>query len=303
MLLIDNSNILNISYAIFVKTLKEKNGLDYVIKKEDLGMFFHLYVRKIKDYLATYDNIIFCGEGHNSTGWRKEKYPLYKENRKARGDNPDYAFIKDCYVAVDELLKLFPCCSLRTDNCEADDEIYALSKYFAEKGEQVNIVSSDRDLSQIMNYFDGITVYNPVKKEHMKADENILFEKAIIGDSSDNIKGLPRVGQKKFEKMMSSKEEWDKVLLKEENRKIYDTIMDIVDLRKYPAEYQKAIIDNFEKTGYNKLDVEGVEKFFFDNNLNQCQKSWSEWAGEIQMAHNGKAEVSAEDEIMEILNS
>ena len=96
-LLVDNSNIINISYAVFVETMHKNNGQDYVIKETDLGMFWHLYMHKIKDYLSSYKKIIFCGEGKASIKWRKEKYPLYKENRKKRGENPDYDHIITCY--------------------------------------------------------------------------------------------------------------------------------------------------------------------------------------------------------------
>lgn len=310
--LVDNSNIINIAYAVFVKTMKDKNGLDYVIKEDDLGMFWHLYIRKIKDYLCNYENIIFCGEGHNSTAWRKSLYPLYKENRKERGENPDYDFIGKCYKDTEEFLKLFHCKVMRVDNCEADDVIYKLSEYFTNQGEQVNIVSSDKDLTQICNYFDGVSVFNPMSSVNKKCvavtnsencNKNILLEKIIIGDTSDNIKGLPKIGQKTFEKMVTDKLEWDKQLSKPGNQELYNAIEKIVDLRKYPEKYQKAIIDKFESFDYYNFDIDGVEKFMFDHNLNQCLREWSEMSGEIQMMLNGNNTSSAEDEILELINS
>lgn len=312
--LVDNSNIINIAYAVFVQTMKNKNGLDYVIKEEDLGMFWHLYVHKIKDYLCTYKNIIFCGEGHNSTAWRKSKYPLYKENRKERAENPDYAFIGKCYKDVDKFLHLFHCKTMRVENCEADDVIYKLSEYFTSKGEEVNIVSSDKDLTQICGDFDGVTVFNPLSNVNKKCvaitnadnyNKNIIFEKAIVGDPSDNIKGLPRCGGKTFEKMMSDKAEWGKQMAKGDNQKLFETLLDIVDLSRYPKEYQDEIIKQFESFDYYDFDVVGVEKFYLDNNLNQCLREWSSLSGDIQIMLNSSEEnlKSAEDEILEMINS
>lgn len=300
--LVDNSNIINICYAVFVKTMKDKNGQDYLIKKDDLGMFYHLYMRKIKDYLSTYEEIVFCGEGHNSTKWRKEQYPLYKENRKDRADNPDYAFIIDCYKGVDELLKLFHCKVMRVEDCEADDVIYKLSEYYSKKNYQITIMSSDKDLTQIMGFFDGVDVINPINKEHREQNENIILEKALVGDPSDNIKGVPKVGAKTFEKMLTDKELWNKKMTPE-NTKLYESILSIVDLRKYPKEFQDKIIDIFEKTKYNDFDINGVEKFFLDNGLNQCLKNWSEWAGEISMCLNGNKQETAEDDLEDLLNN
>lgn len=312
--LVDNSNIINIAYAVFVQTMKNKNGLDYVIKEEDLGMFWHLYVHKIKDYLCTYKNIIFCGEGHNSTAWRKSKYPLYKENRKERAENPDYAFIGKCYKDVERFLHLFHCKTMRVENCEADDVIYKLSEYFTSKGEEVNIVSSDKDLTQICGDFDGVTVFNPLSNVNKKCvaitnadnyNKNIIFEKAIVGDPSDNIKGLPRCGGKTFEKMMSDKTEWGKQMAKGDNQKLFETLLDIVDLSRYPKEYQDEIVKQFESFDYYDFDVVGVEKFYLDNNLNQCLREWSSLSGDIQIMLNSSEEnlKSAEDEILEMINS
>lgn len=308
--LVDNSNIINISYASFVNIMKEKNGEDYVIKESDLGMFWHLYVHKIKNYLTTYKDLIFCNEGHNSTAWRKNKYPLYKENRKDRAENPDYAFIKKCYSECEDFLKLFHCKVMRVENCEADDVIYKLTEYFTKKGEQVNIVSSDKDLTQMCVYFDGVSVFNPMSNLNKRitpvinsenCNKNIILEKAIIGDASDNIKGLPGIGQKTFEKMLSDKITWNKKMTPE-NSVLFETILDIVDLRRYPKEYQDKIIEDFEKTEYPEFRAELVDKYYFDHGLNQCAREWSQLSGDIEMMLNGNAALSAEDEILAMIN-
>lgn len=313
--LVDNSNIINICYSTFVKLMRDKNGSDYVVKEEDLGMFWHLYVRKIKDYLCTYKNIIFCGEGHNSTKWRKEKYPLYKENRKDRADDPNYGYIRRCYEETDEFLKLFHCKTIRVDDCEADDVIYKLSEYFTKKGDQVKIISSDKDLTQICGFFDGVTVYNPMSSVNQRCvaittfenmNKNIIMEKAIVGDASDNIKGLPGCGLKTFEKMLTDPLEWSKKMQKGDNAKLYETILSVVDLSRYPREFHDRIIDKFKSLDYYEFDIQGVEKFFFEKNLNQCLRDWTSWSGDILLAlkQDNEAEMlSAEEEIMELLNS
>ena len=82
---VDTSNIFFITWSIFKKDCLQKNGNDYVIKEEDLGLFYHMFLRKIMPFITTYKDCIFCFEGLHSTKWRREIFPPYKENRKDRG--------------------------------------------------------------------------------------------------------------------------------------------------------------------------------------------------------------------------
>lgn len=294
---IDNSNIINICYCSMISIKQKENGNDYVIKEEDIPFFFHLYLKKIMPFLTTYKNVFFCCEGKNSTGWRKQIYPPYKENRKDRADNPNFNYIIECYKKCEELLNFFNGKVLRVENCEADDCIYQVCKYYAEKGEQVKIVSTDKDLTQIMNFYpEFVTQYNPIKQTNMEINPNIIIEKCVIGDPSDNIKPFKGIGPKTFEKMLKDKILWNKKI----DQEIYDKVEKIVDLRKYPEEYQNNILKEIE-TPFNKMDVQSIEKFMLDNSLNNCYKNWtSSWLPDIQSLDFEQPD--AMDEIMDILN-
>lgn len=314
--LVDASNIFFIAFAIFKRMMQEKNNdPEYLIKEDDIGFFWHLLVKKITPYLSSYDNIVFCFEGLHSTAWRKSKYPLYKENRASAKSDENYTnWVPKLIGNFESFLKLFHCKTIRVDNCEADDVIYKLSEYFTSSGEQVNIISSDKDLTQICGFFDGVTVFNPMSSVNKKCvatttaenyNKNIITEKAIVGDPSDNIKGIPRCGKKTLEKMLADKLEWNKVMNKGDSAKLYETILDIVDLRRFPKEYQSSIIEKFESFDYYNFEPMAVEKFYMEHNLNQCLRGWSSLSGDIQMmlAGNKNVSKSAEDEILELLNS
>src|SRR5574344_211216 len=298
--LVDASNVVNIAYSVFVRLEQKNNGPDYVVKEGDLGFFWHLFMHDVKDYFTSYSDLVFCFEGMNSTAWRKSVYPLYKANRAARKEDPNYALLPKVYGQVEEMLSLFHCKTMRVENCEADDDIFALSEHLSKAGEQVMIVSSDKDLVQIMNYFDGVHVYSPIKKTNQAKDENILLEKAICGDSSDNIAGVHGIGPKTLEKMLADKAVWAKKMTPE-NVDTYESILKIVDLRKFPKEYHDNIIDIFEKKQYNKFDKEAVEAFYMKYGLLQCQNEWSELSSGIEMMLNGNSERSAEQELEELL--
>ena len=129
---------------------------------------------------------------------------------------------------------------------------------------------------------------------------NIIQKKAIVGDTSDNIKGVPRIGEKIFEKMLEDQALWNKKMTPE-NIEIYETVLKIVDLRKYPKEYQDNIIKELESKDWNSFDKNGVELFFMEHGLKKCQEEWSSQCGQIEMMLNGNDMVAAEDEIAQIL--
>ena len=189
--------------------------------------------------------------------------------------------------------------------------IYKLTEYYVNKDEQVKIISSDKDLTQMCTYFDGVEVYNPLSSLNKKikpiinsenCNNNIILEKAIVGDPSDNIKGIPRIGKQTFEKMLTDKDLWNKKMT-QENREIFERILDIVDLRRYPKEFQDAIIKQFEETPWNEFKPIEVSNFFEEHNLQQCLNNWGEWSDEIKLCLKGEDTTSAEEEILKILNS
>ena len=101
--------------------------------------------------------------------------------------------------------------------------------------------------------------------------------------------------------MLTDKTEWAKIMGKGDNATLYETILDIVDLRRYPKEYHDKIIEEFEKEDYHEFDPQGVEAFFFEHALRKCLDEWTSVSGEISMMLNGDNEASAEDEIMALL--
>lgn len=131
--------------------------------------------------------------------FRHEMYAEYKANRPPMPD--------DLRVQLAYLLKLIPAMGLplvSIEGVEADDVIGTLSKQAVEKGFHVMIVSSDKDLAQLVN--DKVVMVDTMKKSRL--DEAGVFEKfgvrpdqiieylALMGDASDNIPGVPKVGPK-----------------------------------------------------------------------------------------------------------
>ena len=297
---VDTSNIFFMVWSMFKKDCLKKNGNDYVIQEDDLGLFYHMFLRKIMPFITSYKDCIFCFEGVHSTKWRKEIYPPYKENRKDAKEDPNYKWVGPMMEKTLEYLSYFHCKVLKVDNCEGDDCIYQTCKYYTEKGEQVRIISSDKDLSQIINFYpEMVSQYNPIKMSNVEKNENILLEKALVGDTSDNIKAFKGIGPKTFEKMLEDKEIWNKKMTVE-NEKMLETVMKIIDLRKFPQEFQNLIKEELNKP-WNNFDKDSIEKFLLDNGLKSCYNEWTtKWLNDIE-AQNFEQD-DAMEEIENILN-
>jgi DNA polymerase-1 len=91
---------------------------------------------------------------------------------------------------------------LTSPRYEADDVIGTLASRAAEQGYEVAIVTGDKDFFQLVH--DGIKVYNPrddgtwyaVKEKFGVSPEQVVDVLALMGDSIDNIKGVPGIGEK-----------------------------------------------------------------------------------------------------------
>ncbi|MDR0676085.1 MAG: hypothetical protein LBF97_03475, partial [Elusimicrobiota bacterium] len=249
---IDGSNIIGITFAIAKRELQKNKGMDYEFIKEDVPFFYHIFMKKIVPILSTYKNCIFCFEGLHSTAWRKSVYPAYKANRDEKKQTQDFKVLKDEYQNIEKFLHFFRCKTLRVELAEADDLIYKICE-LESKSDDVVVISNDKDFVQLLNFFSNIRIYNPIKKVFEKNNENILLEKSLIGDVSDNIKGIPGVGEKVFQKMLADKALWNKKMT-QENIDLQKRILQIIDLRNFPKHLQENIEVQYKTMEWNKFD-------------------------------------------------
>jgi DNA polymerase-1 len=126
--------------------------------------------------------------------------PTYKANRvrDPEVEQPFYEQVK----RIEELLTAhFPVSIVRHPNHEADDTIYNIINRMPRSTEFV-VISSDSDFTQLLE-FQNVKVYNPVKKSFVEWDAGLdyVVYKAVKGDTSDNIEGIPGIGEKKALKL------------------------------------------------------------------------------------------------------
>ena len=131
--------------------------------------------------------------------FRTEMYPDYKAHRPDPPDDlrPQFKFIREAVHAFD-----LPC--LEQDGFEADDLIATYVREASEAGATSTIVSSDKDLMQLVT--DGVIMFDTMKDKKIGRAEviekfgvppdKVIEVQALIGDSTDNVPGVPGIGVK-----------------------------------------------------------------------------------------------------------
>jgi len=137
---------------------------------------------------------------------RKDLYPEYKATRDVNL-TPEEKLSKEMYYAQIDRLKKYldnlPVVQLEYHYTEADDIIGYLVKHAKELGnEDVCVVSTDEDFLQLIPL--GVKIYNPIKEKYITSEDvkekfkitssNFIYYKSMVGDSSDNIKGVKGFG-------------------------------------------------------------------------------------------------------------
>lgn len=145
-----------------------------------------------KRYAGDYGQIVLCTDASNP--WRREFFPAYKANRKkAREESDmDWGLVFDTLQTVkDEIRDNFPYHYMYVERCEADDIIAILTKKLVAEGEQVLIVSGDKDFQQLHKY-ENVTQFSPNLGRMIVCNEpeTFLKEHILRGDKSD---GVPNI--------------------------------------------------------------------------------------------------------------
>lgn len=149
------------------------------------------------------DKVVLVLEGHPK--FRYDLYPNYKANRKIDPGNEEkqnsYLDFKRQKDLIIDLLSFFPIELLKHPDFEGDDLIGKLVSAVYQNDEVI-IITGDTDFNQLLTQT-NVKIYNPIKKEFVVNDFNqYLYHKALVGDTSDNIDGIPRIGKKTAEKLL-----------------------------------------------------------------------------------------------------
>lgn len=154
-------------------------------------------LRKLRsDYPAKYSACVFDAKGKT---FRDEMYPAYKEHRAPMPDD-----LRAQIEPIHEAVRALGWPILVVDGVEADDVIGTLAERATREGVRTIVSTGDKDLAQLVN--SHVTLVNTMTNETLDPagvqtkfgvpPERIVDYLSLIGDTVDNVPGVPKVGPK-----------------------------------------------------------------------------------------------------------
>jgi DNA polymerase I len=166
----------------------------------------------LAEYQPEYIGVVFDAKGKN---FRHDLYEQYKANRPPMPDE-----LRSQIDYVHKVVKALGLPLITVPGVEADDVIGTLAREGAEKGLSVVVSTGDKDLAQIVN--DQVTLIDTMKKAQYDVSgvvekygvrpDQIIDYLALIGDSSDNVPGVPKVGPKTAVKWLEQYDSLDNIV-------------------------------------------------------------------------------------------
>lgn len=294
--LIDGHSILNRAFY-GLPDLTNAEGLHTNAVYGFLNIMFKILEEEKPEYLA----VAF---DRSEPTFRHERYAAYKGTRK-----PMPTELREQVPLMKEMLTAMGICILEHAGWEADDILGSLARLSEKQGMQVSLISGDRDLLQIAT--DKVKIRIPKTKggkteieDYYAKDVEAAYGvtptqfielKALMGDTADNIPGVPKVGEKTAQELMKQFGSLDGIyehveeVSKKSIRESLQANKDLADLSKELAtiktdcdldfSYEKAKAEGyFTKEAYALMKRLGFKNFLgrFNEEESQGESSLTE---------------------------
>ena len=213
--LIDGSGYIFRAYYALPPLSRKSDGLPTGAVSGFCSMLFKLLEDSRSDdskHKPTHFAVIFDSAKKN---FRNDIYSDYKANRTEAPEDlaPQFEYIR-------KAVKAFNLPSIELLNYEADDLIATYAKKIIDAGAKVTVISSDKDLMQLVS--DKIRLYDPMKNKVLGEKEviekfgvkpnQVIDVQSLAGDSSDNIPGVPGIGVKTAAELINKYKNLDNLL-------------------------------------------------------------------------------------------
>ncbi|MBO6483310.1 MAG: DNA polymerase I, partial [Pelagibacteraceae bacterium] len=213
--LVDGSGYIFRAYYALPPLSRKSDGLPTGAVSGFSNMLFKLLEESRSDESEnkpTHFAVIFDSARKN---FRNEIYKDYKANRSETPDDlvPQFEYIR-------KAVRAFNLPSIEQLNYEADDLIATYAKQIRNLGAKVTIISSDKDLMQLVSK--NIRLFDPMKskvigeKEVMEKfgvkPQQVIDVQSLVGDSSDNVPGVPGIGVKTAAELINKYKTLDRLL-------------------------------------------------------------------------------------------
>ncbi|PSH67604.1 DNA polymerase I [Phyllobacterium brassicacearum] len=213
--LVDGSGYIFRAYHALPPLTRKSDGLPVGAVSGFCNMLWKL-LREARDTSVrdtpTHFAVIFDYSSHT---FRKQIYPEYKANRSAPPEDliPQFGLIRQATKAFN-----LPC--IEKEGFEADDLIATYARMAEEAGAEVTIISSDKDLMQLVT--PNVSMYDSMKDKQIGIPdviekwgvppEKMIDLQALTGDSTDNVPGIPGIGPKTAAQLLEEFGDLDQLL-------------------------------------------------------------------------------------------
>ena len=194
--LIDGSGYIFRAYYALPPLYRKRDGLPTGAVNGFCNMIYKLIEDTNRDIKPSHIAVIF------DTARKTFRNDIYNDYKANRGDPPEDLIPQ--FQIIKDSVKAFGMQSIELKGFEADDIIATYARIGRDKGWKVSIVSSDKDLMQIVD--NDITLIDTMKNKSIGPDEvlekfgvepkKVIDVQALAGDSSDNVPGAPGIGIK-----------------------------------------------------------------------------------------------------------
>jgi DNA polymerase-1 len=315
LLLIDGNSIMNRAFY-GVPDLTNVNGLHTNAVYGFLNILFRFLDEENPDYLAIAFDL------HAPT-FRHKLFEAYKGTRKGMPDE-----LREQVPYIKNLVKEMNIKTLELEGYEADDLLGTMAKRAQGMGMEVSLLSGDRDLLQIADEHIKIRVPKTIKgqttvEDYYPADvvakynvtpQEFIHLKALMGDSSDNIPGVPKVGEKTASELIIKYHSLDGIYENVEEiskDSIRNSLKDNKDLAylclKLATIETNAPIDvdfselknelTYSEGGYNILQELGLRTY-----LKKFEDNMSKIKNDVSLDNLTVTEIENNDALMSLLN-
>ncbi|NNF17677.1 MAG: DNA polymerase I [Gammaproteobacteria bacterium] len=172
----------------------------------------NMLTRLFNDHETSHMAVVFDAKGPT---FRHDIYDQYKANRPPMPEE-----LRDQIEPIHQIAQLLGFPLLQVAGVEADDVIGTLAKRASKRGMRVVVSTGDKDLTQLVD--DQVTLVDTMKNSKMDAaavqekfgvrPDQIVDYLGLVGDASDNIPGVPKVGPKTAAKWLNAYDNLDKLI-------------------------------------------------------------------------------------------
>jgi len=259
MILLDLSQVMIANIMIY---LTRHNGASQIVDENTIRYMVLNSIRLLRNkFKESYGEMIICCDSNDV--WRKDIFPHYKANRKKMRETStvDWTSLFNVLGTIrNELGEHMPYKILQIPRAEADDVIASLcheyGKTMRNAGENIMIVSGDKDFAQLQKYA-NVYQYAPIQKKNITVDnpERFLREHIMLGDRGDGVPNFLSdddtfVSDKRQKPIMRKKlDEWSvldpTIFCDDEMLRNYRRNEELINLDKIPKAIQQEVITQF----------------------------------------------------------